>query len=131
MLVFPHCCMTPHHRTILCPLGQAVTTSPPCFVSPLGQRTALCHLTNGCRASTFPCLFLYSSRSICQNHTIYSCTSRQFVPYMRKARTGGHMMRHSGHFVKPTTGGGNGLLVPVDECIRESPSCHTQRDSLS
>ena len=62
--------MTPHHRTILCPLGQAVTTRPPCFVSPLGQRAALCHLTNGCRASKFTCLFFFSSHSICQNHII-------------------------------------------------------------
>ena len=30
-----------------------------------------------------------------------------------------------------TTGVGIGLLVPVDECIRESPSCHTQWGSLS
>ena len=51
--------MTPHHRTILCQLGQAVTTRPLCFVSPLGQRATLCHSTNGCRASKFTCLFFF------------------------------------------------------------------------
>ena len=107
MLVFPHCCMTPHHKAIMCQLGQAVTTRPPCSVSPLGQGAALCHLTNGCRVSKFTCLSFYFSRNTWQNHTTCSCTSRRFVLYMRRVQTGGRMTRHSGRFVRLTTGGVN------------------------
>ena len=85
----------------------SVTTRSPCSEQNVVISSSLYHLTNGCRASKFLCLFFYFSRNTCQNHTTCSCTSRQFVRYMRRVRTGGRMMRYSGLFVRLTTGGGN------------------------
>ena len=84
---------------------RSKTYVSPYSVSPLGQGAALCRLTNGCRVSKFTCLSFYFSRNTCQNHTTCSCSSRRFVHYMRRVQTGGRMTRHSGCFVRLTTGG--------------------------